>query len=132
MYTNPVPSDENKRVEVDSQEEVGITHQMIWEDIFMGGNMPRLQRYIVSMESNKSYMHLCSFYIPNIVFRGISQVFLCNHPVTGVFICIGLALTSVELMFHAIIGSAMGSVGTFIVGGYPLSEIENGLAGKVN
>ena len=132
MYTNPVPSDENQRVDVDSQEEVGITYPMIWEDIFMGGNMPRLQSFIISTENSKRYSHFCLLYIPNIVFRGISQVFLCNHPVTGVFICIGLALTSVELMFHAIIGSAMGAVGTFIVGGYPLSEIENGLAGKVS
>ena len=130
----PLPSNEDDQdceIEGNKDISVGITYEIIWRDIFLDGNMPRLQDYIISKDNNKSYVHFWCLYLPNIVLRGISQVFLCNHPITGIFICIGLALTSVELMMLAIIGSSLGAMGASVMGGFSVKEIENGLAGKV-
>ena len=132
VFASPLPVVEE---ETPQQKEEGLTKDVdfrtVVKEVFLDGNMPLTQEYIISSITSKSYIHFFCLYIPNIVLRGISQVFLCNNPVTGVFICIGLSFTSIELMFCAIIGSTMGNIGALVMGGYPIKDIENGLAGKV-
>ena len=130
----PVPLDDNGQdleIEIEDKITEGVTYEIIWRDIFLDGNMPQLQNYIATRENIKSYVHWCCLYATNIMFRGISQVFLCNHPITGIFICIGLGLTSVDLMAHVMLGSSIGAAGAYIIGGFSVKDIENGLGGKV-
>lgn len=65
----------------------------------------------------------------NILLRGISQVYLCNHPITGFFICIGLGLSSTKLLIHALVGTACSTIGATILALPETNYIVSGLCG---
>lgn len=76
----------------------------------------------------KNIPFLCLYYA-NIVLRGVGQVYICNHPITGLLVCIGLYLTSPTLMVYGILGTIFENIGAFVVCRPPLDEIESGLFG---
>jgi hypothetical protein len=116
-------------------------------DIFNTGNMPMLMTYCREYEfypaevepERLSLLEHCYWYArntpflllyyTNIVLRGIGQVYICNHPVTGLLVCIGLWLSSPTLMAYAIIGSAVETLGAWLVCRPPTEDIEAGLFG---
>jgi urea transporter len=61
--------------------------------------------------------------------EGIAQVFLCDHPVTGIFVLFGIGITSMELVGYAILGTLFGTLGAAIVGRPRLHDITAGLCG---
>ena len=67
--------------------------------------------------------------IVDIVLRGISQVYLADHPITGIFILVGLGCTSVELAVHAILGSFFSTIGCIILTSPQEADIFAGLCG---
>ena len=81
----------------------------VLNEIFLSGNMPHFHKYACSKSVDS--VGFVGLYVPNLLLRGISQVFLCNHPLSGLLICGGLAVTSVELMCHALLGAAIGALG---------------------
>lgn len=95
-------------------------------DIFMSGDMPILKRVLFSEISNPLYFAL---FLCDIVLRGVAQVFLCDHPVTGVLVCIGLFLTSPILMLYGLWGSFCGAAGAYLIGKAPVDDIRSGLCG---
>lgn len=95
-------------------------------DIFMSGDMPILKRVLFSKISNPLYFAL---FLCDIVLRGVAQVFLCDHPVTGVLVCIGLFLTSPILMLYGLWGSFCGAAGAYLIGKAPVDDIRSGLCG---
>jgi urea transporter len=119
----------------------------IVHDIFMTGNMPMLMTYcrdyeFYPAEVEPQGLSLCQhsywyarntpfllLYYTNIVLRGIGQVYICNHPVTGLLVCIGLWISSPTLMAYAIIGSAVETLGAWLVCRPPTEDIEAGLFG---
>ena len=121
----------------------------IFDDIFKSGSMPLLNAYfheydfypldcdpkkLAPFEHIKIYaanMPFVVFYYSTIVLRGVSQVFLCNHPVTGFCICIGLCLSSPTLMAYALLGAIFENIGAFIVCQPVIEEMERGLFGYV-
>jgi urea transporter len=56
-------------------------------------------------------------------------VFLCNHPITGIFILIGLGITSIELVGYALLGAIFGTMGAALIGRPPMHDITSGLCG---
>ena len=67
--------------------------------------------------------------IANVIFRGISQVYLCNHPISGIFICIGLALSSTRLIVYTLVGTICSTIGSVILTLPETNYIVSGLCG---
>jgi len=95
-------------------------------EVFMTGDMPLLKGFIISRKSSPVYFFI---FLCDVVLRGVSQVFLCDHPITGLLICIGLSLTSIELMLYGLWGTLCGTLGAYFVGQAPIDEISSGLCG---
>jgi urea transporter len=68
-------------------------------------------------------------YSVDVILRGIGQVYLCNHPITGLFICLGYYITSPTLLAFAIVGTIGSTVGGSLVVAPEWVEISNGLFG---
>ena len=120
---------------------------LILDDITMSGSMPKLTQYLRDYEfyppdadpENMSLRDHCYHYLDhpsflclyyaNIVLRGVAQVYICNNPVTGLFVCIGLCITSPVLMMYALIGSAVSNLGAFLMVRPATEEFESGLFG---
>jgi hypothetical protein len=119
----------------------------ILDDIFCSGSMPLLMKYfhnynfypleidpdtLTVFEHFQIYMQHIPFlliYYASIVLRGVGQVFICNHPVTGLFVCAGLYLTSPTLMIYALLGAIYENIGAFLVCKPIVAEVEAGLFG---
>lgn len=117
------------------------------DEIFFAGNMPDFKSYIKyklavmlsDIESTDSkvakfwavvcglpYMFL---YFADIMLRGVSQVYLANHPITGLCICIGLWTTSVDLLVFGLCGSIVSTIAAYLVCTPKMEELEAGLCG---
>lgn len=119
----------------------------IFDDVFKSGHMPLFSAYFheydfypldVDPKSLSLFEHVRIYamnapfvilYYASIVLRGVSQVFLCNHPITGLCICIGLALSSPTLMMYALLGAIFENIGAFLVCQPVIAEMERGLFG---
>jgi len=109
----------------------------VFREVFLSASMPRWKRFLTSRRVNQtgaspltcynaflSFLALC-----DITLRGISQVFLCDNPVSGLFICAGLACTSPELLAYALIGTVCGTAGAALLATAPAKDIAAGLCG---
>lgn len=65
----------------------------------------------------------------DIILRGVGQVYVCNHPITGLCICIGLFITSPTLCAFAIAGTIGSTLSGFLLVSPDWQEISNGLFG---
>ena len=125
-----------------------IYESEIFRELFLDGNMPRTQKYLVmnsflgdqqapdnnsekeSSMNEKLYFFLVSILCCiNIVLRGVSQVYLCNNPISGVLICIGLYLTSPQLLIYGLVGTACGTLAGSLFCLPHTEEITAGLCG---
>lgn len=111
--------------------------KQLFDEIFLSGSMPNVTRvlteqFIDYIEGNcKDYKllpYVLLFFI-DIILRGIAQVFLCNHPITGIFILIGLGITSIELVGYALLGAIFGTMGAALIGKSSMHDITSGLCG---
>lgn len=133
------------------------THGAILDELLFAGNMPVLQAYLLkysflgdggkpdlspkdkdgdtSTESNKTWRETFHYWLISlaccisIVLRGVSQVYLCNNPLTGVMICIGLYLTDPKLLIFALVGTASATLCASLVCLPASTEIVSGLTG---
>lgn len=119
----------------------------IFDDIVYTGSMPLLTAFfhdydfypldvnpeqLTVWEHFKVYMnHLpfVLFYYANIVLRGVGQVFICNHPITGLFVCMGLYLSSPMLLVYALLGAIYENVAAYLICKPIIGEMEAGLYG---
>lgn len=112
------------------------------DELLFAGNMPVLQAYLqkysflgdyVAKESSWAetfhYMIISVACCISIVLRGVSQVYLCNNPLTGVMICIGLYITDPKLLVFALVGTICATVFASIVCLPASTEIVSGLTG---
>ena len=67
--------------------------------------------------------------ICDVVLRGISQVYLCDHPVTGALILAGLMCTSPHLVAHALLGVIASTLSCIYFTAPPMEEVFAGLCG---
>lgn len=106
----------------------------VLNEIFYSGNMSNYQKWLKvnSMFSQRALTTRHIFYsflfIIDIILRGIAQVFLCNHPISAIFICFGLACTSFKLLAYSLLGTTFATIGAMLAAP-PSSEIESGLCG---
>lgn len=127
-------------------EEASLLYNIV-DDIFFSGSMPKLMKFIHNYdfypldvdpkelsiwEHAKIYSRhipfLCLYYA-NIILRGIGQVYICNHPITGLCVCAGLYLSSPTLLAYAILGTVYENIGAFLFCSPPIGEMEAGLFG---
>lgn len=118
----------------------------ILDDILFSGTMPKFRRYIQSFEVpcnentalvGEQVLNYCRqniLYITlsfvDIVLRGVSQVYLCDNPITGICICIGLLVTNSALCAYAIIGCIFSTLSAcLMIHPTNLSELRSGLYG---
>ena len=111
--------------------------RLLFEEIFLSGSMPNVTRYLSeqfidyiegNMKDYKLIPYIVIFSI-DILLRGISQVFLCNHPITGIFVLIGISFTSLELVGYALLGTLFGTTGAIIIGRPLMNDVTSGLTG---
>lgn len=65
----------------------------------------------------------------DVVLRGVAQVFLCNHPICGIFVLIGLGFTSIKLALYALLGTFFSTFSAVTVARPPEADILAGLCG---
>ena len=65
----------------------------------------------------------------DIILRGVGQVYICNHPLTGLCICIGYYISSPTLLGFAITGTVGSTLGGILLVSPDWPEISNGLFG---
>jgi len=95
------------------------------DEIFYSGSMPRWKKYLIDNKSTNFVVYL--LFLVDIILRGISQVYLCDNPVSGIFICIALGITSMSLLGYALLGTLFATLGAFIVATPPIADITSGL-----
>ncbi len=119
--------------------------KLIVKELFFAGIMPRTQKYLLENSflreplpqhseprSWKDQLHflgisfLCTI---NIVLRGIAQVYLCNNPLSGFLICIGLAHTSTQLLVYALVGTICSTLLGSVLCMPDSTDITSGLCG---
>lgn len=109
-----------------------IINSDIFYELFFSGSMPKSQKRLLKKYSNdhnkQKYFYL-SLLVIDVILRGVAQVFLCNHPITGVFICIGIAFTSFELLGYALLAVAISTGSSLIIAKPYQANLLAGLCG---
>ena len=100
---------------------------VLFEEIFQSKNMKKTKKLIYFYSQRR--VLLFPIIAIDVILRGIAQVFLCDHPITGGFICIGLALTSTELLLHTVVGTIFSTIGAHFIGTARMEEVRSGLCG---
>jgi hypothetical protein len=119
----------------------------VFEEVFLSGNMQRTQDFILRWSFfNKNRpevllprplqwlaplvpLFMSLVLCADVVFRGIAQVYLCNHPITGILVCIGLALESTQLLVFGLMGTACATLMCWLICVPNPSEVLTGLCG---
>ena len=116
------------------------TMDIVWKifnEVFYSGDMKCTQQWIISyaygdrsQDISPSLQALAMLLlVVDVVLRGIAQVFLCNHPVSGIFICIGLAFTSGVMLGYSILTTLLATGAALFVATAPLPDVLSGLCG---
>lgn len=114
------------------QSRLGIaqTKTIDWyKEIVLSGSMQDTQKVLIDegwIKRRPLYLFLLAV---DVTLRGIAQVFLCNHPLTGVLVCAGLAVTSWELMLYALLATAISTASAASIGRPPIADVYAGLCG---
>lgn len=116
----------------------------IIDELFFAGNMPILHEYLckysflgdsplsevgTTLWGKVHYITISILLLVTVLLRGISQVYLCNNPFTGILICVGLYLTDPKLLIYAIVGTVSATTGAFVLCLPSSMEILSGLTG---
>lgn len=121
--------------------------EQVFEEVFLSGNMQKTQDFILRWSYfNKNRpdvvlppavnwiaplvpLFMSLVLCADVVFRGIAQVYLCNHPITGILVCIGLAHQSTQLLVFGIMGTACATLMCWLICVPNPSEVLTGLCG---
>lgn len=101
------------------KEDVDI-QKMLFEEIFMTGSMPVVKRFLTEQfedyieTRDPKLLTYVAWFVVDVILRGIAQVFLCDHPVTGIFVLFGIGITSIELVGYSILGTLFGTLGCLL------------------
>jgi hypothetical protein len=119
----------------------------IADEIFFSGNMPDFKNHMkyklavmifdweLAQNNSQKFKAVVAgipymlLYFGDIIMRGVSQVYLANHPITGICICIGLWTTSYHLLVFGLCGSIVSTVAAYMVCTPKMEELEAGLCG---
>lgn len=103
---------------------------LIYEEIIITDDMPNLVDYLCPYDPDGILSPWTYLWMSIIItLRGISQVYLCAHPIAAIFICIALGLSSGALLVYAIIGSAVSSLSALVILKTDYEKVKNGLCG---
>jgi hypothetical protein len=145
-----VERNENRDVKVEQKATPLRKHvKAAIHELFVSGNMPRTQKYLLensffnesetsidASDSERSYfvhivykIFISILFCVNVVLRGISQVYLCNNPISGLLICVGLAHVSDKLLVYALVGTICSTTIGSILTMPASTELAAGLCG---
>jgi urea transporter len=65
----------------------------------------------------------------DIILRSIGQVFLCDNPLSGLLIAIGVGCSSIELIICGIVGVIFANIGAYYFGSADINDISSGMCG---
>jgi len=99
-----------------------VAREVLWT-----GDMPNYKAWLFRNQ-HTSVGALLLFWL-DVVLRGVSQVYLCDHPVAGVFILAGLLCSSGRLVGYALLGTIFSTLGAWHMCRPPVSTITSGLCG---
>lgn len=112
-----------------SEETKKTWYYRTFHEVCLTSSMPNAQKYLYKrgfkQKQQGYYILLCI----DVVLRGVAQVFLCNHPLAGILITIGLGLTSYQLSLYALLGTAVATFSAVTVARPPEEDILAGLCG---
>jgi urea transporter len=100
---------------------------LIIDEVFFSGTMPNLKKYAFDNKYNGAFNTI--LFLIDVVLRGISQVYLCDNPVSGILICIGLGMTSYSLVGYALLGTFFATLGAYLIAQPDVEDITSGLCG---
>lgn len=145
-----IKDDITDKIDQSEKKVEAILMETLWgsivDELLFAGNMPVLQDYLLkygflggsSLEGREGtlldrahYLAVSVACVASIVLRGISQVYLCNNPLTGVFICAGLYVTDPQLLVYALVGTVCATLGASLLCLPASTEIVSGLTGYV-
>jgi urea transporter len=101
----------------------------MYEEIYLSSSMPKTQKFLYDkgfVDQQPLYFVLLCI---DVILRGIAQVFLCNHPLCGILVLIGLGFTSFKLPLYALLGTALSTFSAVVVARPPEADILAGLCG---
>lgn len=99
-------------------------YELTWGELLLDPDV----RYEVlyTLYVNIPFFFLCA---SDILLRGIAQVYLCNHPVSGLLISFGLLHTSAELFVFALVGCMGSTLASYFICKESWDNIQSGLCG---
>jgi urea transporter len=102
----------------------------IWE-VFMSQDMRATSTFLCDRKQRpRWYRPLAAFFVMlDLLLRGVSQVYICDHPLCGLLIALAVGLTSGELLLHCLLGVLASTVSGFLLCRLPLLKIKSGLLG---
>lgn len=98
-------------------------------EIFYSGDMKQTQRYLKEEAFRNKSIRAFILLVFDVIFRGIAQVFLCNNPVSGFLISIGLMFTSFDLFGYAFFATAISTLSAIVFSPKSTDLLFNGLLG---
>jgi len=96
-------------------------------EVLLSGDMPECKAFVLRNHRRSVPWYLL-FWL-DVTLRGVSQVYLCDHPVGGLLILLGLVCTSGVLAGYALLGTLFSTLGAHLVCRPPLDSITSGLCG---
>lgn len=99
----------------------------VCSEVFLTGDMPNYKKFVLKNHSRHVGFYLLLWL--DVLLRGVSQVFLCDNPVSGLFILAGLACTSWSLVGYALLGTLFSSLGALLIARAPVDKVTSGLCG---
>lgn len=99
-------------------------YELTWGEIFLDSKTRR--EVFRTLCSNIPFFALCS---GDILLRGLAQVYLCNHPLSGLLIALGLFVTAPQLLIFALIGCFGSTLTSALLCRESWDNIQSGLCG---
>lgn len=106
----------------------GLCEQGLRE-VFLSPDMNATRNRFCSRKAGKlsPMAAVCTFL--DVMLRGVSQVYICDHPLCGILIAVAVGLSSRELLLHCLLGVLASTAAGFWLCRLPFDKIKNGLLG---
>ena len=105
--------------------------EQVLREVFLSPDMRVTRKRFCSREAGENRLRpmAACFTLLDLVLRGISQVYICDHPVCGLLIAVAVGLSSVELLLHCLLGVLASTAAGYWICRLSFEKIRNGLLG---
>lgn len=99
-------------------------YALTWGEIFLDPSIR--QEFLSSLCRNTPFFALCGM---DVLLRGVAQVYLCNHPISGLLMSMALYVTAPQLLVFALMGCLGSTLSSHLICRESWNNIQNGLCG---